>query len=145
MFHLFRVALNQKDLKRAHDLAAEFQKKIAAEQNQFQIFLLHQINGSIALAEKNFDQAISELEQSNLQDPYNLYRLGLAYQGKGNAAKGTELFMRAANFNGLNNLNGALIRARAKQAAGCVGEPVEKCRIATKVATTSPRFTTIGA
>ena len=41
----------------------------------------------IALAEKNYDQAISELALANLQNPANLYLLGEACQAKGNEAK----------------------------------------------------------
>jgi uncharacterized protein (DUF39 family) len=43
--------------------------------------------GVIALAEKNYDSAIAELEQANLQNPRNLYRLYEACQGKGDSAK----------------------------------------------------------
>ncbi len=66
-----------------------------------------------ALAEKNYDQAIAELLQSNQQNPNNLYLLGEAYQGKGDAAKAKESFTKAAKFNSLPQLNYAFVRAKA--------------------------------
>ena len=40
--------------------------------------------------EKNFDQAISELGQADQQNPYVLYKIAVAHQGKGDQAKATE-------------------------------------------------------
>ena len=67
-----------------------------------------------------YDAAIQELQQSNQLDPYNIYRLALAYQGKGDTANARKFFERIVTFNGLNNLNYALIRTKAKQSAGKV-------------------------
>ena len=53
----------------------------------------------IALAQKQYDAAISELEQSNQQDPRNLYRLGQACQAKGDPAKAQDYYKKAAEFN----------------------------------------------
>jgi hypothetical protein len=39
------------------------------------------------LAQKDYEKAITELQQANLQDPRNLYRLGQANDGKGDHAK----------------------------------------------------------
>ena len=77
--------------------------------------LAHELAGAIALQEKQYDQAVAELAQANQQDPYTLYRLGLAYQGQGNRAKAGEFFQRAANQNTLPTLNYAFVRAKAKQ------------------------------
>jgi cytochrome c-type biogenesis protein CcmH/NrfG len=70
----------------------------------------------IAFAEKNYDQAISELNQSNQQNPNNLYLLGQAYKGKGDAAKAQESFTKAAKFNSLLKLNYAFVRTKAQKA-----------------------------
>lgn len=116
--HIFlsaKVALQLNALQQAHTLAAEFQKQADTQKNPFLIQLGHELTGTIALQEKKFDAAISELQNSNMQDPYNLYRLALAYSGKGDAAKAKEYLGRVANFNGLNNLNLAIIRNKAKQ------------------------------
>jgi hypothetical protein len=47
--------------------------------------------GKIALAGKQYDEAITELQQSNLQDPYNLYRLAVGLSGQGRHGEGTRL------------------------------------------------------
>ena len=65
----------------------------------------------IALAEKDYDKAISELGQASQQNPQNLFRLAQAYEGKGDAAK-------AAAFNSLPQMNYAFIRTKAKKMAG---------------------------
>lgn len=116
LFLSARAALNAGDLKKAHALASQYAKTIQPKNNQFLNWISHSLNGMIALQEKNYDLAITELEKSNLQDPYNVYRLGLAYQGKGNTVKAKEMFERAANFNGLNNLNYSFIRVKVKKA-----------------------------
>ncbi len=65
-------------------------------------------------------QAIQELLQSNQLDPYNIYRLALAYQGKGDKANAKKCFERTVTFNALNNLNYALIRSKARESEGNV-------------------------
>ena len=74
------------------------------------------IAGDRALAEKNYDQAISELGQANKQNPANLYLLGEACQGKGDGAQAREWFTKAAKFNSLPLLNYAFVRAKAEKA-----------------------------
>ncbi len=116
-FNMTRVALGKKDLATAKSEAAEFQKLALASHNPFQSKLAHTLNGMVALAEKDWDTAIAELPQGNLQDPYNLYRLSLAYQGKGDKEKAKEFAAKAADFNALPALNAAFVRTKAKKAA----------------------------
>ena len=108
-----RVALGKKDVATAKAEAQEFWKLAEASNNPFQLKLAHELTGMIALDEKNYDKAISDLEQSNMQNPQDLYRLGLAYQAKGNRAKAHEYFTKAARFNSLPLINLALIRTKA--------------------------------
>ena len=75
-----------------------------------------ELAGRIALLEKNYDQAIAELNQSNQQNPQDLYLLGEAYQGKGDAAKAKDSFTKAAKFNSLPALNYAFVRTKAEKA-----------------------------
>ena len=117
IYNSAQVALAQKDLKTAHVKADEYRKAAEGAKNQFELWQAHEIAGRIALEEKKYDAAISELKQSNLQDPYNIYRLSLAYQGKGDAAKAKELHDQALQYNALNNLNYAIIRAKTNAPA----------------------------
>jgi len=111
-----QAALQNNDLKAAEWNQAELQKQATAEKNTFATNLAHELAGRIAFEKKDYDGAIKELNLSNLQDPYNFYRLGLAYRAKNDEKNAQSMFQRAASFNGLNNLNYAFVRDKAKQA-----------------------------
>jgi len=112
-YNAARVALRKNDLASAKEHTGAFLKGVTALGNTAQIRLAHEVAGMIALQEKNFEQALAELAQSNLQDPYNLYRMGMAYEGKGDQSKARELFHSAANHNTLPTLNYGFIRKKA--------------------------------
>ena len=117
-FHLFnaaRVDLKKKDFATAKTKSEKYLKHVEAINNPNQIRLSHQLAGMIALEEKDYDKALAELQQANQQDPYNIYRMALAYEGKGDNEKATGMYKKAANFNALNNINYAFIRSKAKQ------------------------------
>jgi tetratricopeptide (TPR) repeat protein len=115
--NLARVALAQKDLTAAKTEAEEFRKGAEASRNPAQIRLAHELAGMIALAEKDYDKALSELQMANQQNPRNLYRMCQAYEAKGDKEKAKELCKQAAEFNSLPQLNYAFIRTKAKAAA----------------------------
>ena len=115
-YNLGRVAVGSHDLAAARQHAAAFLKGATAKKNDGEARLAHQLAGTIALEEKRFPQAIAELKEGNQQDPYTLYRLGLAYQGAGDAGKAAEFFRRAASQNTLPTLNLAFVRTKAKKA-----------------------------
>lgn len=114
-FNLGRVAVHTNDLAGAKQHAEVFMRGATAKNNTAEIRQAHQLVGSIALAEKKFDQALAELAQGNQQDPLTLYQMGLAYQGKGDEAKAGEIFQRVANQNTLPALNYAFVREKAKR------------------------------
>jgi tetratricopeptide (TPR) repeat protein len=107
------VAIKKKDMKTAKAEAEEFRKGAEAIQNMFQIRQAHELAGSIALAEKRYDDAVAELQQANQLNPYNLYRLALAHQGRKDKEKAREYCMKAAQNNTLPFLNYAFVRNRA--------------------------------
>ncbi len=109
-YNVARVAVATKDLATAKREGDAFLKASVAAENPFQIRLGHEVAGMIALDEKNYDGALKHLGQANKQDPYNLYRIGLAYEGKGDAVKAREMFRNAADFNQLPTLNSAFAR-----------------------------------
>lgn len=115
LFNAGRVALKKKDFAAAKAKSEEFGERVRAINNPFQIRLSHQLAGIIALEEKDYDKALKELRQANQQNPYNLYRMALAYKGKGDTEKAREFCIQAAKFNGLDGLNYAFIRNKAKQ------------------------------
>jgi len=115
-FNLARVALVKKDLTTAKSEAEAYRKGTEPQKNSFQTKLVHQLFGMIALESKDFDAAITELQQANQQNPYDLYRLCQAYQGKGDLGKAKEFCAKAAAFNSLPQLNYAFIRTKAAKA-----------------------------
>ena len=117
-FNAASVAIGKKDLAAAKSHAEEFRKGAEARKNDAQLKQAHELAGRIALAEKDNAKAITELEQANLQNPQNLYRLSQAYRGNGDAAKAQEYLKKAAEFNSLPALNYAFIREKARKEAG---------------------------
>jgi len=112
-YNLARVALAKKDMATAKTEAEAFRKGTEALKNPLQTKQVHQLLGTIALEAKDYDLAITELQQANQQNPYDLYRLCQAYQGKGDAAKAKEFCAKAAGYNSLPQLNLAFVRTKA--------------------------------
>ena len=112
-YNLTRVALAKKDLTTAKTEAESFRKGTESLKNPFQTKQAHELLGMIALEAKDYDNAVAELQQANQQNPYDLYRLCQAYQGKGDMGKAKESCTKAAAFNSLPQLNLAFIRTKA--------------------------------
>ena len=116
-YNLARVAAAKKDLAGAKSQADEFRKGASVSKNPAQAKQAHELDGIVALAEKDYDGAAGELQQANQQNPQNLYRLCQAYQGKGDAEKAKDSCARAANFNSLPQINYAFVRTKARTGA----------------------------
>jgi tetratricopeptide (TPR) repeat protein len=112
-YNLTRVALAKKDLTTAKTEAETFRKGTETLKNPFQTKQAHELIGMIALEAKDYDSAVTELQQANQQNPYDLYRMCQAYQGKGDMGKAKEFCAKAAAFNSLPQLNLAFIRMKA--------------------------------
>lgn len=115
-FNMAAVAIEKRDYANAKAHAEEYRKGAEASKNPFQMRQAHELAGRIALAEKDYNTAITELEQANLQDPRNLLCLSQAYEAKGDSAKAKDYLTRAAGFNSLPALNYAFIRVKAQKA-----------------------------
>ncbi len=116
IFNSAQAALKKRDIKNAKAQMEEFQIAAKAAEAPLQIKLAHQLAGMIALEEKHFDTAIAELQQASFDfNPYNYYRLALAYQGKGDMAKAKQYCTKAAKFNGLDGFTYAFVRAKANE------------------------------
>jgi len=115
LFNSAQAAIQKHDRDDAVSKIEEFTKEAKAIDNDFQLKGTAQLKGMLALSEKSFDSALSELQGSNLQDPYNLYLLGLAYNGKSENKKAKEMYAKARNFNAFANLNQALVRSMGKK------------------------------
>jgi tetratricopeptide (TPR) repeat protein len=114
LYNAAAVAVKRGDLEAAGATAEQYRKGVEALKNPNQIRLAHQLGGMIALEAKDYDKAIEELALASQLNPYNLYRLALAYKGKGEAVKAGEFCRKAAQFNALNNMNYAFMRQKAR-------------------------------
>jgi tetratricopeptide (TPR) repeat protein len=113
-FNLARVALAQGDLAGARAGASAYATAVARRKVPFEVRQSHELAGMIALASKDYAQAVTELKQANQLDPRVLYHLARAYQGQGNAQAAREAARQAAEHNGLN-FNYAYVRGKARQ------------------------------
>ena len=114
-FNLAAVAIGKKDYAGAKSHIAEYREGAEASKNPAQVKLAHELAGRLALAQLDYGTAISELQQANQQDPRNLYRLGQAYEAKGDHEKAKQFYSQAAEFNSLPALNYAFIRTKAQK------------------------------
>jgi tetratricopeptide (TPR) repeat protein len=114
-FNLAALSIGKKDYAAAKTHAEEFRNGAEAHKNSLQLKQAHELAGRIALAEKDYDTAIAELQLANAQNPRNLYRLAQAYQAKGDSAKAQEYAALAAGFNSLPQFNYAFIRVKAQK------------------------------
>ncbi len=110
-----RAAVVKKELAAATKEAAAFREGVRAKNNINQIRLANELEGMVALEAGDFQKAVGLLQESNQQNPYNLYRLALAYKGLGNSAEAKEYSARAARFNSLPAPNYAFVRAKAEK------------------------------
>lgn len=115
-YNLAVIAIEKKDYATAKSHATDFRQRASTGKNPLQIQQTHELAGRIALGEKDYEAAIAELQQANLQDPRNLYRLSLAYDAKGDTAKAREFLAKAAGFNSLPQLNYAFVRVKVEKA-----------------------------
>ncbi len=121
-YNLARVAAAKKDFATAKKEADAFREGASTSKNPNQLQNAHELDGIVALAQKDYDTAIHELGLANPQNPQDTYRICVAYQGKGDAAKAAEYCRQAADFNSLPNPNYAWIRVKAKAEAGANGK-----------------------
>jgi tetratricopeptide (TPR) repeat protein len=115
LYNVARAAVSKNDMQTARTSIDRLRKISESKKNVNQIRLAHELEGMCALSSGEYRKAIEELLQSNLQNPYNLYRLAHAYLSAGDKEKGTGTLKEAARFNGLPALNYAFIRAKAEK------------------------------
>lgn len=108
-----KTSLLENKIDEAKKHLAVYDKLVDDNANYLIILLHHQLRGMIALAENNFEMAAKELKQSNLQSPYNMYRLGQAYEGLADSDSALTYYRNAALANVKDNINYAFIRKAA--------------------------------
>jgi tetratricopeptide (TPR) repeat protein len=115
-YNLAAVAVGKKDFAAAKSETEEFRQKAETSKNPIQVKQAHELEGIVALAQKDYEGAIMHLEQASQQNPRNLFRLCQAYQAKGNTEKAQTYCGQVAGFNSLPLLNYAFVRTKAQKA-----------------------------
>ncbi|UCG60714.1 MAG: tetratricopeptide repeat protein [Candidatus Zixiibacteriota bacterium] len=115
LFNEARIALMKGDLQTAKVKTDEYKMKVETLNNPFQIRLAHELKGMIALEEKDFKTAHTNLLKANQQNPQNLCRLAEVYMAEGDQQEAKAMCQKAVNFNQLNSLNQAFAKHKAKR------------------------------
>jgi tetratricopeptide (TPR) repeat protein len=102
LFNTARVALKRGDLKTARAQAALYRTQVDVKKVPFEVKLMHELLGTVALAERQYDTALSELAKANEQSPRVLYLTALALQGKGDTQRARTTARAVADFNALD-------------------------------------------
>jgi tetratricopeptide (TPR) repeat protein len=114
VYNMGKVALMNGQIEDAKILAEDFSKRANNANSTFQIWLSHNLNGMIAMHEEDYKEAISEFEQSNMQNPQTFYYMAMAYSKDGNDVEAKKYAEKCANFNALISLNQAFVTNKAK-------------------------------
>jgi len=117
LYNKAKVLLMKKDLAGARKISKEFTEKVSKSNNTFQVRQSHELEGLIALQEKDYRRADSEFQKANQQDPYIHYYLGLVDQGLRDDQSAKKHFDAAAKFNALNNINQSFIKHKKMKKA----------------------------
>ena len=114
LFNNARVALKRGDVKTAQSQATLYQTQVDVKKVPFEVKRAHELLGMVALAERQYDTALSELAKANAQSPRVLYLTAMAFQGKGDTQRARATAQAVADFNGLDP-NYAFVRPAAKK------------------------------
>ncbi|MFC2094672.1 tetratricopeptide repeat protein, partial [Bacteroidota bacterium] len=109
-----RILLMTGNMEEAKTNAMEFTRQANDANNTGQIWLAHDLNGTIALNEKDYKKAQDEFMNASQQNPYTFYKLALAYAGDDNNEEAKRYAEMSANFNALTSMNQAFVQKKAE-------------------------------
>jgi tetratricopeptide (TPR) repeat protein len=113
LYNRGRIDLMKGDYAECEQKCRDLMEDAKIVSNTFQIWLAHQLAGRIALHKKDYKRAIQEFEQTNKQDPYNLFLLANAYAGNGEQTKALTYYKKTAFHNTVNSMNYAFVKSKA--------------------------------
>jgi tetratricopeptide (TPR) repeat protein len=111
------LAARNGDYTAAQKQADRINELLAPDANPRKLEPMHQLEGFIALYQKQYASAAEHFRHGSPFDPYVKYQLALATEGAGDAAGARKLFREVADYN-FNALGFALVRRDALQKAG---------------------------
>ena len=75
--------------------------------------IYHWVAGYVAYYAKDYERAVAELTQGDLDDPFILYMIGLSYEAKGDSSNAKEYYRRTMASN-VHSLQSAIARPQAR-------------------------------
>lgn len=115
LYNTCRLALLRGNLSEARSKAEYFRTEVENAGSALLIQAAFSLAGQIALAERDYDQAIELFLQANMQRAFNMFELAQAYEGKGDKKKAREMYQQVAEFNQLNSVDYTLVRNKARE------------------------------
>lgn len=109
-----RVALARDNLQPARTIIEDYRSSAELKQIPAEVRQIHELDGLLAAAEGNFEEALAQFLLANQQNPRILFYAAQAAQKAGDLEQARDLADRAANFNGLN-FNYAYVRSDAQK------------------------------
>ena len=108
-----RVAWQQNDIEKLKKYTEKYESSAKKTLNLNEIRNFHELTGYIKLLEEQYEDAIYEYKQANLENPIILYLIGTAYEELGDYRKAQKTYESVAYFNSLNDIRYAFIRKTA--------------------------------
>jgi tetratricopeptide (TPR) repeat protein len=115
LYRYANLALAQKNIQQAKDYTQKFKQSIEGVKDRIRTWNYHELLGLIAMEEQNYDEALGELRRSNFRNPNINLQMAIAAYNKGDRTQAIKFCEKAVNFNGINNMNYAMIRMKATQ------------------------------
>lgn len=109
------LAIEQNDITSAKDFTLKFKQSVEGLKDRNRTSQYHELLGHIALGDQNYDEALGEFRRASLHNPNIFLQMAIAASKMGDRLKAIKFCEKAAHFNGINNLNYALIRLDATQ------------------------------
>jgi tetratricopeptide (TPR) repeat protein len=88
------LALREYNLESAQKLIREYQKWTESRKDKREQMVVHFLNGRLALAQGNNEEAVKEFEKGNMRNPWTLYWLMESYKMVGNTKQMQEVRSR---------------------------------------------------
>lgn len=108
-----RVAWRQNDIETLKKYTEKYESSARKTMNLYEIRNVHELTGHINLLEEQYEDAIYEYKQANLENPIILYMMGTAYEELGDYKRSQKIYKSVSHFNSLNDMNFAFIRKTA--------------------------------
>ena len=113
LFNVARTALWREDVEDATATAARYSEAVAVHNVLFEVQQAHELNALIAISNGDYNAALSELGQANLQNPRVLLLQGKALKELGALDAARAVLTSVVDFNQFN-VNLAYERPRAQ-------------------------------